>query len=318
MNNCQPCSTISYGNTGAGKSALQRVAKTGFLVPLYDSNGAKNKYDPEDAFDQAFLDDRINDPDPTKRWYPVGNIKSVTSEKGERVAKEYEDGTIVNVREGIRSFSAIVPNMTPTFLKKLEAWGCREFGLYLGDDCNQLIGDSDGTYVYPPRVDENSWNPTYTFPTDTAPVEILLSFNFHTSMRDSNLVIVTGIDADLNGAKGLIDVYAKYTNITTSGFEVELYTEYGVGLDNVKCEGLLLNDFKDNTLLVPARAFNITDTAVITLTSADESAANAKVDGGKYAIVFALAQTSADKIALYPKKNGFDFSAVTKNPVTIP
>jgi len=123
--------------------------------------------------------------------------------------------------------------------------------------------------------------------------------------KDENMSMITvdEMTDGVAGIKGLLDIKSSYANISTTGFDVTLTVDgYGTKLTPQLVKGLVAGDFA---------LFNVTDSLSVTILTATES------PDGTYAITFA-AQTSADVLRLTPSKDGYDFSAVVTNTITIP
>ena len=90
--------------------------------------------------------------------------------------------------------------------------------------------------------------------------------------------------------------------ISTTTWEVDLFTDYGTALNRILVEGLIAGDFAIQ---------NLTDALPVTVLTAPEAPA------GKYILTFA-AQDSADVLELTVTKAGFDFIRVKLNTVIVP
>jgi hypothetical protein len=102
----------------------------------------------------------------------------------------------------------------------------------------------------------------------------------------------------------LLDITSTYANITLTSFDVTLtVTGYGTPLAPQLVKGLVAGDFA---------LFNIDDSLAVTIISATEDTA-----GGTYAITYA-AQDTTEVLRLTPTKNGYNFSAVVTNTITLP
>jgi hypothetical protein len=106
------------------------------------------------------------------------------------------------------------------------------------------------------------------------------------------------------GIKGLLDITSAYANIALTSFDVTLtVTGYGTPLAPQLVKGLVPTDFA---------LFNINDSLTVAIISAPESTA-----GGTYTITYA-AQDTTEVLRLTPSKNGYNFSAVVTNTITLP
>jgi hypothetical protein len=300
---------VGLGNTGVPNcQPIATVARKLIMVPLYKDDGTKNFIEiGVDALDQAWFDAKVNNASADERWFPLPQMENITQERAESIFETAPSGVTAKIREGAKSFSGEVWKQSPTFLGKLKEATCVSFGVYVVDNDENIIGyepDSDGK-VYPIAVDNNSFDPRLVDATDALVQKILVAFNFADSMRDEFLVMLTEDDYtfDAINAKGLLDVSSANSAITTTSFTVTLSTAYGSAASPVKVKGLVLGDFSLAELSPTPGS--------ISITSVTESA------DGVYDFVIPAA-TSADVLELTPSKNGFDFTAVVANTITIP
>lgn len=306
----------SIGNTGLPNcQSLMSVARNFIVVPTFDSTGAKNFISTAATLNAAYFSDRINHADGSKRWYPIVDLKNVTAEKGDSIYESFDDQSKIFIQEGIRSVNALIAKQGPTYLKKIKDYRCTEVSLYVIDKAGNLIGSLDEAgKLYPIRIDNESWDPVLVWGSDTTVQKILLKFDFDIDAKDENLEMILASDIptiNLLNLKGLLDVYAVYSNITTTGFRAKLTYSFGSVITKNPVKGLVVTDFVSEITAATSKVRNTTTSADVALTSVTESA------DGQYDFVFA-AQTSANILHASAKKDGFDFSTLNDDPITIP
>jgi hypothetical protein len=276
------------------------------VVPYYDGDGNINYIDlTAGPFDQAFFDARVNESDRTKRWFPLPELKNVVDERAEDIFEEFEDGTRAFVQQGARSFSGMMIGQSPQILGKIKSARCVEVGIFVVDNDGNLIGSLLAPdQLAPIRLDKESFSARLMKTTDTTVQKIMVNWNFHINEMDENLRMIASneLDYDVKQLRGLLDIYAEYSSISTTDFTVALYTDYGTPLNPVVDEGLVLANFS---------LFNTTTSLAVAITSVVES------PDGTYDINFA-AQTSGDVLRLTPSKAGRDYTEVIASLITIP
>lgn len=297
----------TLNNTGTPTcEPLMSVMKKIIIVPLFDDAGVENYIDLTTTLNQAYFTARLNDSDPSQRWYPTPEIKNITSEKADSVFEEMEDASKFFIRQGIRSFAGLMPKQSPAFLGKLEGFRCRQIGVYIIDKDGNLIGSFTETgKLFPIRVDESSWNPTLVFGTDTTVQKIALGFDFHVDENDSDLRMITATDispVNLNSISGLLDVNAAYSAPSTTSFVAELTLDYGSIINPLVVKGWVAGDFS---------LYNVTDSLAVTILTVTES------PSGTYTFTFA-AQTSGDSLRLSATKSGYDTSTLDDTLIVVP
>ena len=298
---------VSLSNTGTPNCVpIGSVIKKLVLVSLVADDGTPNFIDTTVPINQAYIDARINDADASKRWYITPDIKNVTSDKADSVFEEFDDASKIFIRQGLRSFTGLMPKQSPTLLGQLENWRCAEFGVFAIDKDGNLLGvQTIADTLYPIQIDAPSWNPTLMFGTDSTVQKIQLTFDFSLNVEDSTLQMITAPEiapVNLLTVEGLLDVNSTYNTISTTGFKAVLTTKFGTAITKQAVKGLVSGDFA---------LYNVTDLASVTIISATE------FPDGTYAFTFA-AQTSSDVLRLTPTKNGFDFAPVVANTILIP
>jgi hypothetical protein len=283
-----------------------QVAKKIILVPYFTDAGAINSVLLNATLNDAYFTAKVNNADNSVRWFPLPELKNVIDERAENKMESFDDGSSVFISEGDRSFTGLLVKGSPVLKGKIESARCVEVGVYIVDKNGNLIGvlNSAGTALLPIKLDEASVAARLMKTTDATIQKLELKFNFSSDEKDENLAMIAcdELDANLLLLKGLLDITAEFSGISTTQFTVKLKTQYGTPISPVLDEGLVAADFA---------LYNDTDSAAVTVVSA------AEIPDGVYTITYA-AQTSADVLFLTPTKNGRDYSAVAIDPITIP
>tara|TARA_R110000772_G_scaffold9622_7_gene31548 strand:+ start:36 stop:860 length:825 start_codon:yes stop_codon:yes gene_type:complete len=178
------------------------------IVPLTANDGTKNRIDLNAPI--PVWSTLINEPDASKRWFPLPAFENVELPKADSQFEEANSGRMAFLRQGKRSFSGELwsEDSTPTFLGKLEKTRCVDFGVYFIDVNGNLIGSEVDGYLYPIAVDSPSWNPTFMFATDSTVQKIMLAFDVNRLFDESTMYMITGDEAgvDFTTLDGLVDV----------------------------------------------------------------------------------------------------------------
>ena len=271
------------------------MARKLIRTPLIATDGSKNKIDLSVALDQTAITALINQADASKRWYPTPNFKTVTQEREDPISEDFTDGSQAFVRDGVKTFNGFITNgASPQLVGVLKDDRCTNFGVYIVDDLDNLIGRDIGDgYLYPIPVDNGSYNPQYIEPTDTTVAKVNLTFNFSTLFQDENIgfIAADAIGASLLSENGLLDVvFSNASASSTTEASVEIAYIYGPSNSKLPVTGLL-----------PAEIVlynTTTDSSVVTATAPEGP-------DGTYSITFA-AQTAADILKISISKDGID------------
>lgn len=309
------CKECSYGlsNTGlpAGCVPILKAARYGILVPTFDKTGVRNGIASTDTVDAAYVQAKIDETDSSKRWYPIGvPFANFTAPKSEAVYEESDFQDKYFIREGVRTANLELWNSNPQHAEALDSAVCTSVSIFLFDKDLKMVGSvesADATMYYPIRLADQSFSATWNFAEASTTPKTLVQFDFSQAEKDGNLrVIETADDLDITSLRGLVDVYATYSNITTAGFDVKLFNNFGSAQNPGVVSGLLLADFAVNELSPTPGS--------IALASVTESTS----EEGLYSVVFSVAQSSADVLELVVTKSKFDFTAVKAKTITIP
>lgn len=230
------------GNTGRpGCVPIQSVTSKLIMVPLTANDGTLNGIDLSAPL--PTWNSLVNEPDASKRWFPLPAFENVELPKAESQFEEANSGRMAFLREGKRSFSGELwgEDSTPTLLGKMKAGRCVGFGVYVVDVTGNLIGSKVGGYLYPIPVDNQSWNPTFMFATDSTVQKIMLTFDFDRLFDDSTMYMITATEAgiDFNTLAGLIDVNLAVASQSTGvSATLEATFDYGTALNPILLQGV--------------------------------------------------------------------------------
>jgi hypothetical protein len=230
------------GNTGRpGCVPIQSVTSKLIMVPLTANDGTLNGIDLSAPL--PTWNSLINEPDASKRWFPLPAFENVELPKAESQFEEANSGRMAFLREGKRSFTGEMwgEDSTPTLLGKMKAGRCVNFGVYVVDVTGNLIGSKVGGYLYPIPVDNQSWNPTFMFATDSTVQKIMLTFDFDRLFDDSTMYMITATEAgvDFNTLAGLIDVnLVVASQVATTSVTLEASFDYGTALNPILLQGV--------------------------------------------------------------------------------
>jgi hypothetical protein len=261
------------------------------MVPLKANDGTLNYIDLTATL--PIWDDLINEPDASKRWFPLPYFENVELPKADSQFEEANSGRMVFLRQGKRSFSGELwaEDSTPTLLGKLQNNRCVDFGVYIVDVNGNLVGSKVGTDLYPIPVDNPSFNPTFVFATDSTTQKIMVTFDFDRLFDESTMYMITPLEAgvNFNDLSGLLDVNFNEISIASTSYDAALVLDYGTALNPIQFVGAISSDFN----------LNNTNTGLNIAITLSEGPA------GTYTFTFA-AQTAGDVMVLSVVKAGYD------------
>lgn len=305
--------TAGLGNTGESCTPIIGISANVFAVYLKDADGNRNGIDLEnDTIDDAYITARLNDTDPTQRWYPVGALKNVTDEREDPITETAEDGSVGFIQEGIRKASVQLWEGSQILCGKLNTFRNKQFGLFCITTNGDLVGtignsqDScNPTMLYPIAVDPGSWYSKFVKLTNSVVQKLMVTWNWLRAEKDENLRVIEAseMDTDLLIAEGLKDVCDIISDEDQTTFTATMrLTGYGSATAPIPMTGLVIGDFA---------LYNVTDSLAVTISTVTETS------DGVYVFTFA-SQTLGDVLRLTPTKTGYAFDAVVAELIQVP
>jgi len=281
-------------------------------VSFFKADGTINEIDLSDTFNLAYFTALVNNADETLRWYPLPFVKNMIDERADSDFESFDDKTRIERQVGIRSVKTIITTLgnnagavSPQMVGKINDKKCKVSGLFGITKSKQLVGEmiNDG-FLAPIRIDNGSLMAILVKTGSGAITQkINLGFDWHIDVQDERLRTLEAdeMTTDISLLNGLLDVTSVYSAIGQTSFKATLKTIFGTFVNPLLVEGLVAGDMA---------LYNVTDSANVTITSAVEA------PDGTYTISYA-SQTVADVLRLTITKDGFDFTAVTANTITI-
>ena len=297
---------VSLQNTGSPSCApIMGVAANFILVPLIANDGTFNYIDPSATLNDAYFTALINEADDSKRWYPTGKLKNVTTDRADPILETFEDGSSVFIRDGIRNFTAMIIKGSFELAKQFNANRCSTFGIFIVDLDGNILGStkSSDNYLYPISCDAATFYAKPVFTTDTTIQKIMLSGQWDVLQKDDDLRMISASSitaANIVNLKGLMNVYATIVSTSTTTMVLDLFAKVGNIVTNYKIEGLVTADFVSSDTGSTSKMYNITDDSDLTVTAAESTTID-----GRYTLTYTGAVAS-DVLQPLIKKNGLD------------
>ncbi len=235
---------FGLANTGQEKCPIASVTYGVIGVSIEDSDGNLNKIPAGTTLDAAYINGKLNEADPTKRWFPIQDLRNVTDVRNTSEFETDSAGGIAKLRTGTRPFFGESWKSSPQFLCKLQSWECSEFGLFVIDINNGMVVRSidDSGDAYPLPVDQNSWDPLFVPAQDGNVQKVTIGFNWHSELNDCELKYIqaSNFQLPLKSLRGLFDIEVTYTNANQFGVTADLKTQYGDYFSPIPDTGVLL------------------------------------------------------------------------------
>jgi hypothetical protein len=280
INDACLCGT-GMNNTGLVTCIKGFKKTTGMLiVPILANDGTRNSIDLSTAID---MDAKVKHLDPSKRFYPVNDLKDVELPTAESRFETAKDGSKFKLADGIKSFKATIYEAGSMFASKLQGVSCEKYGVYLYDIDGNLRGIKDGNLLYP--VEIGGWDAIFMDSTDDNVSKIQVQFDFDILLKISRYWILSSTDLGVNPNTllGLVDANLTEVSSGATSTVLTISSDYGSGLTALPIVGLVTADFS---------AYNDTDASAVTLTVAESTTVD-----GEYTLTY-TSQTVADKVTI--------------------
>lgn len=296
--------SLTLGNTGLpGCEPIMTNAFKIIYMEQYASDGTRNGVTLADTLNEAYFSGKVNETDPTKRWFPTSKLDNVTDLREDNIIETFEDQSEAMVDQAPRKFQAWFVQRATQLLAKLNLARCKKIAAFIVDTNGSLIGNisADGTTLYPIAIDKNTWRARLVKATATTVQKLQLNFSFAQSESDEDLRIIVKSEMDnynLKNLDGLLDGILTISDITATVFRVTAKTIYGSAINQGPIPGLLLADIT---------VFNSTTSAAVIPSAVVETVPGVS---GIYDVTIA-AQTAADAMTTTFTKDGFEFETAS-------
>jgi hypothetical protein len=300
------CKTFYTTISSFDCSSLMEVEKSEVWVPQYDSTGAANKISKADAKTLAAWVAKINAANGSDKYYPLPFLDNIVDERADDTAETLDSGTIIITKQGDRDFEGYFIQEPNCILSEVDAWKkAGSWGKYVIDKAGNIIGkycSTDPDFLYPILVDHKSLQARLVKPTYTTSMKHRVAYRYAQIEKDADLRVLPVSELDFDPLteptfKGLVNVQAAYSAITTTGFTATLTDCYGCPIEGLVAGDFTLAEYPAGTSIV--------------ITSATESAA------GVYDFVIPV-QTGGTNMKLSGSKDGLNFAPVEANIIAIP
>ena len=273
-------------NTGYLGQQLFGIKTSKFIVPILAADGTRNGLDLTQPNLGAELLGKVNNPDPSKRWYPLHELKNFVPEQEDTQFATTNGGENFFLRKGIKSDTYELWGQSAQLYAKIEQF-CFDFGIVEVDECGNVRGykeSATATMLYPRPVTTQSWDARYMDADDSNVARIMVTYQFKKTDTHAKLWLVPSKEfGALNplSLKGLVDVIATATPLTNTTIQLDVKGTFGNALNLIPIQGLIAAD--TTVLNVTTGSAQVVDTLV----------ADAVVKG-RYVLTFVAAPTTAD------------------------
>lgn len=242
MEECGNC--LGAPNTGVAECATVIKKQVGlFMVRTIANDGTANTIDLTGS-GLIDLETYLNNADPSKRWYPVMDLKDVTMEKSATKYKTYSDDSKDKTSDGIYSFTGTLGfGVPPALVGNMEKAGCGDWSYFGVTIDNSVFGEMIGTDLYPIQI--KAFDPSGVFATDNNNSEMMIAFDLDNEFQYGRLRQMSSANFTYlpTLAKGLKNANITYTSAGLTSSVVSISNDFGSGYYTQNVHGLVIADF---------------------------------------------------------------------------
>jgi len=260
------------GNTGKSVSALQLKRPSCYIFMATTANdGTKNTILESDfsngVLPELFIQQKINHIDPSKRWYIVQDLRSVTNERADPERQSFDGGqNTVITAEGLRTVLATVVDANARYKKNLDRLACKyPLSFFEVDECGSLGGTEnpkDSTIFEPHAIAKKTFYAKLMKAqgSDSQTLQISFEYSDVEDDADEDIIPSNSLGVDLCKEDSLLNLLVSYSGIANTAFTATLNLEYG-GFPSIVQSGLLVADFKllDTVTGLPVSLTSVTE-----------------------------------------------------------
>lgn len=312
----EPCTCGAGGSNTGQPNCVPQINRVAMLILMqtFADDGTRNSIKKTDfvggVLPDAFIEAKINEVDPTKRWYITPKINTVTDVRAEPITFDV-DGIPVFVDQGIRTFLGSYYSKfgSPTFAGVLNSFQCIDVSEYEITVDGAIVGIDNGDEMLPIDIETGTLYAGVVKKTKTDPNSVSLTFAIQELVRDENLIQISSskLGGNMLLKRGLIDGNGEALAappITTTTVRVDLNYLYGNFPDKLPFKGLVVADLSPDNGATPSTIFNVTGASNVAVSLMTPVSGQ----DGVYDLTFAI-QPSANTIRVDISKLGFDFAA---------
>lgn len=315
----EPCTCGTGGqNTGQPNCVptIKRSAKL-ILMNTIANDGTYNSIKKTDfvngVLPDSFIEQKINEPDPSKRWYVTPKINAVTDVRAEPVTFDV-DGIAKIVDQGIRTFLGSFYDKlgSPQFAGVLNSFSCIDTSYLEISVEGAVVGNKSGEDMLPTAIETGTLYAGVVRGTKTELNAVSLTFAVAELVRDENLVQIaaSNIEPNMLLKRGLIQVTGEALAspvITATTVRLNLDFIYGNYPDKNPFEGLVSADLSYDGGTTPSTVFNTTQSTSVAVSAVVPVVGEA----GLYDVTIAAGGLSSDVITVAMFKSGYELTPFT-------
>jgi hypothetical protein len=243
-------------NTGNSTQKLFKLTTGKYWTPAINSDGERNGLDltlSPSALKDALIA-RINEADPTKRFYPILGITNVLPEETDATYATSDTNERTKLFDGIKTVNFQYRDASNQYFAKLQNV-CVDFTEFSIDACGSILGQKEGTTLYGRPVNQASYDAKFMELTTAETSIIAIQYDYVRQSSDANQWMITSTELDgfdANTFSGLVGGAVAVGTITSTSIIVDVTKDFGTAVTRQPLLGLQPADIVLTNTTTPA------------------------------------------------------------------
>ena len=315
----EACTCGTGGRNTGQPNCVPTIKSTSRQVIMrsYANDGTRNSIKKTDfvngVLPETFIDEKLNEPDSSKRWYLTSKINNITDVRADPVTFDI-DGVPFITGKGPRTFvGSFYSNLgSPTYAGVLNSFSCFQNGKFDISVEGAIVGTDGGEELFPTAIQTGTLNAAVVKASKTEPNSVVITYAIDELEKDENLIQIGAgqIEADLLNKRGLIDVVGEGLTtpvITPTTVRLDMSFIYGEFNNQIPFEGLVQADLSYDLGVTPSTVFNVDQSISVAVSSVTPVVG----EPGKYDMVIAAGGLTTEVIMVSLFKSGYEMATFT-------
>ena len=210
------CPDVGKANLGTlSCPSVMKTIKKHIFMDEFDSTGVRNSIASTDLVNgvlpDAFVLAKVNESDPTKRWYfTPDKYESVTSSRTDSVIEDFPSGRKEKIQDGVPEFEGAWIGVDSVVASRASSFGCTASACFEVDVTGALRGElsTDALNFYPMAINKGSFDASPVGEVEGSNVpRIVVKFQYSQTIIEGNFSIMNAslTATDLLKVSGLLD-----------------------------------------------------------------------------------------------------------------
>lgn len=302
------------GQSGCLTEATRDVYK--IYCHYYDADGNINAIPAGTVLNEAFITGKLNETDPTKRWYITPRIENLQAPQPEAETetignKDLKTGEEIKQPE---TYEHVKNDANPALLAFYDSIDCITLGEFAITRTGQVTGMNDGEgNLIPVKIENDTMSAQYGKPVQGTTQKVYVSYMVDELENDANRDLIDPSTIEYSALKWFNkqpqEVIAYKVSATTTALTVNLQKMFGGVNFKSPAKGFVTADVSPDLGVTTGEVFNKT-------TGLNVAGTLAEGDNGQYVFTYGVAISTSDVVEFTIFKEGYNMRTFTSEPAS--